>query len=227
MEAVAVRLQAVLHTRTRCHLSAVSRSAMFESSFRSLLIFHYNSVSSRRRAFLLMLVACSIILVFPFRTSHGQNRPDINSSDPYIPVRPFLAASGQRRPEPLHWLQENSNNKYAVSRSILPHLPAFGSSRRPRAALISLVRNSELAGMMQSMRQLEFRWNKKYEVGVFGEVQVYLLTLCSTHGYFSMTNLLLRNSKLGLRTQHQRDAITKLFRKSIGPCRPGLTRADS
>jgi len=30
--------------------------------------------------------------------------------------------------------------------------------------LISLVRNSELEGMMQSMRQLEFRWNRKYQV---------------------------------------------------------------
>jgi hypothetical protein len=33
---------------------------------------------------------------------------------------------------------------------------------RPRAALISLVRNSELPGIMQSMRQLEYHWNRKY-----------------------------------------------------------------
>ncbi|MCJ1422477.1 hypothetical protein MMC29_000357 [Sticta canariensis] len=35
-------------------------------------------------------------------------------------------------------------------------------STKPRAALISLVRNSELSGMMQSMRQLEYQWNRKY-----------------------------------------------------------------
>lgn len=36
-------------------------------------------------------------------------------------------------------------------------------SPKPRAALISLVRNSELPGLMQSMRQLEYRWNRKYQ----------------------------------------------------------------
>lgn len=33
---------------------------------------------------------------------------------------------------------------------------------RPRAAIISLVRNEELEGIMQSMRQLEHRWNSRY-----------------------------------------------------------------
>ena len=34
--------------------------------------------------------------------------------------------------------------------------------RRPRAALISLVRNEELDGILQSMRQLEYHWNERY-----------------------------------------------------------------
>ncbi len=37
-----------------------------------------------------------------------------------------------------------------------------GRQRRPRAALISLVRNEELAGILQSMRQLEYHWNDRY-----------------------------------------------------------------
>jgi hypothetical protein len=33
---------------------------------------------------------------------------------------------------------------------------------KQRAALISLVRNEELAGILQSMKQLEHNWNHKY-----------------------------------------------------------------
>ena len=33
---------------------------------------------------------------------------------------------------------------------------------RPKAAIISLVRNEELEGILQSMRQLEYHWNKRY-----------------------------------------------------------------
>lgn len=36
------------------------------------------------------------------------------------------------------------------------------ASSRPRAALISLVRNSELEGIVQSISQLEHHWNHKY-----------------------------------------------------------------
>lgn len=35
-------------------------------------------------------------------------------------------------------------------------------SRRPRAALISLVRNEELEGILQSMQQLELHWNRRF-----------------------------------------------------------------
>lgn len=33
---------------------------------------------------------------------------------------------------------------------------------KSKAALISLVRNEELDGILQSMRQLEYRWNKRF-----------------------------------------------------------------
>ncbi|KAF2094669.1 nucleotide-diphospho-sugar transferase [Rhizodiscina lignyota] len=63
-------------------------------------------------------------------------------------------------PDPVHWLEENSNNKWHVRRSIWG---TSGARRRPKAALISLVRNSELDGILQSIRQLEYRWNDKYQ----------------------------------------------------------------
>ena len=65
----------------------------------------------------------------------------------------------------MDWLQQNSNDKFAEKNGLglLKSMPSFSHhSAKPRAALISLVRNSELPGLMQSMRQLEFRWNRKY-----------------------------------------------------------------
>lgn len=72
------------------------------------------------------------------------------------------------------WLRENSYNRYAFEweadqrplwRRLLlsnPYRLIYPISPRPKAAIISLVRNEELQGIMQSMRQLELRWNWKY-----------------------------------------------------------------
>ena len=65
----------------------------------------------------------------------------------------------------MHWLEQNSKDKHTENTGLglLKFVPLFGHhSAKPRAALISLVRNSELPGLMQSMRQLEFQWNRKY-----------------------------------------------------------------
>lgn len=64
----------------------------------------------------------------------------------------------------MQWLEQNSDNKYAenTGAGLLKSVSSWGHSVKPRAALISLVRNSELPGLMQSMRQLEFQWNRKY-----------------------------------------------------------------
>ena len=65
----------------------------------------------------------------------------------------------------MRWLQHNSGNKFAEKSALglLNSIPSLGHhSAKPRAALISLVRNSELPGLVQSMRQLEYRWNQKY-----------------------------------------------------------------
>ncbi|KIW91192.1 uncharacterized protein Z519_08087 [Cladophialophora bantiana CBS 173.52] len=50
---------------------------------------------------------------------------------------------------PVKWLKENS-------------YPNDLQAKSPKAALISLVRNEELDGILQSMRQLEFHWNRRY-----------------------------------------------------------------
>ncbi|KAI9821415.1 MAG: hypothetical protein M1826_000696 [Phylliscum demangeonii] len=71
--------------------------------------------------------------------------------------------TGPRDPE--RWLRENSGDRWAISSRTTTTTTAKSRarSRRPRAALISLVRNSELDGIMQSMRQLEYHWNHKYQ----------------------------------------------------------------
>ncbi|KAG8525605.1 uncharacterized protein KY384_009249 [Bacidia gigantensis] len=90
-------------------------------------------------------------------------------SNPYQVLRPTDASvkPNKHAPDPMKWLEENSNNKYAETakeRDFWRSVPAWGKhiSPKPRAALISLVRNSELEGLMQSMRQLEYHWNRKY-----------------------------------------------------------------
>ena len=53
---------------------------------------------------------------------------------------------------PQQWLTKYSGDVHAAFKS-----------NRPRAAIISLVRNEELDGIVESMDQLEFRWNHKYQ----------------------------------------------------------------
>ncbi len=141
-------------------------------------------------------------------------------------ARPILPATDKKRPDPIRWLGENSNNKYAVSNKVLPQLSVVGSYGRPQAALISLVRNSELEGMMQSMRQLEYRWNRKYQVRVNIRDKDNKLMCCSILGYSSMTSHSRKNSKQLHRIRPPRNATMRLSHASIGRCQNGLTRAD-
>ena len=113
---------------------------------------------SRRIGF--ALFAAAILLYFFSGTTTKKYRPSL-FSDVYIPPHPKLSSLSKNDPDPVQWLRENSNNRYAIS-SVFGSTDAF-LSPRPRAALISLVRNSEVDGMTQSMRQLEYRWNRKYQ----------------------------------------------------------------
>jgi alpha 1,2-mannosyltransferase len=119
---------------------------------------------SRHRAIVLVvfLVLVSIIIVPSY--GHGDAIIQDVPSSSFQHIRAPSLPSNKNQPDPIQWLAKNSNNKYAVASRVMPHIPGFGEDGRPRAALISLVRNSELEGMMQSMRQLEYRWNSKYKV---------------------------------------------------------------
>ena len=81
-----------------------------------------------------------------------------------LTLRPgSIIPSRERAPDPLKWLQENSRDRHAKCGTGDSLFNPSKLSKRPRAALISLVRNSELSGLIQSMRQLEYHWNHKYQ----------------------------------------------------------------
>jgi alpha 1,2-mannosyltransferase len=110
-----------------------------------------------------MLFSSVLMLLILLPTNHDSSPLTVYDLLLFQPIRATLSTTDKKRPDPIRWLKENSNTKYAVENKGFQLSPLFGSSK-PRAALISLVRNSELEGMMQSMRQLEFRWNRKYQV---------------------------------------------------------------
>ncbi|PQE31068.1 hypothetical protein CJF32_00006101 [Rutstroemia sp. NJR-2017a WRK4] len=85
---------------------------------------------------------------------------EVHNLGSYTPILPELPAPKTKVPDPVAWLKENSDNKYAVSDGVWS---SMSLNKRPKAALISLVRNSELEGIRQSMMQLEMRWNHKYQ----------------------------------------------------------------
>ena len=128
-----------------------------------------NTVSKRQAAIMLCLTLALLIWFVPPPRSWNRQIIHITipqlASSPYQVLRPVYHAGEKDVPDPLQWLEHNSGNKYAVSAT--PRVVRAGSpfsevSTKPRAALISLVRNSELPGIMQSMRQLEYQWNRKY-----------------------------------------------------------------
>jgi len=121
------------------------------------------SISSRRLLLLVFFLALALITLVPIAARQDPSPSTVHAISAFQPLRATFSDTNRKRPDPIRWLKENSNDRHAVSRTHLPQFALLGSSR-PRAALISLVRNSELEGMMQSMRQLEFRWNRKYQV---------------------------------------------------------------
>jgi len=110
----------------------------------------------------------ALIALIPLPKRHDSSPSTVHDLSAYQPARAAFPTSDKKQPDPIRWLKENSNNRYAVSKGALPHFSITGDGK-PRAALISLVRNSELEGMIQSMRQLEFRWNRKYQVSILSQ----------------------------------------------------------
>ena len=122
---------------------------------------------SRKKLTALFLLALAVVLwIVPSPRFWGHNvvkfTPSQRGGSPYQLLQPAATISSKHAPNPTKWLEQNSNDKFASQPGWnWPALPGQRSSR-PRAALISLVRNSELSGIVQSMTQLEHHWNHKY-----------------------------------------------------------------
>ena len=121
-----------------------------------------SAITKRQAAVLLCIILAVFVWVSPPpRMWHRQVREADRQRGVRRPVSADFTSTGS--PDPARWLLENSKDKHAISRNTgFPAIKSVRLSSRPRAALISLVRNSELEGMMQSMRQLEFHWNRKF-----------------------------------------------------------------
>lgn len=119
------------------------------------------------------LVATCLLYFHPsYTSSSSSSLPEVHSLGSYIPIQPYIPEDEstikknayKKKTDPVQWLKENSNNRHAITigqKTWKTKLTEWNNPR-PKAALISLVRNSELEGMQQSMRQLEARWNHKY-----------------------------------------------------------------
>ena len=130
-----------------------------------------NAASKRQIVVVLCILLALLIWVIPHPSTWHRRDVHITVqqpvSNPYQVLRPVTqtALTKKHIPDPMKWLQHNSNNRHAENKAqgLLRSVPTLGHrSAKPRAALISLVRNSELDGLMQSMRQLEYQWNRKY-----------------------------------------------------------------
>ena len=140
-------------------------------SFRCIPASVRNNVSKRQVVVVVCLLLALLVWVIPQPRTWNRQVVHIAVqqpvSNPYQALRPALQTTVAKKhaPNPMKWLEHNSNNKHAENHKLglLKSVPPLGHhSAKPRAALISLVRNLELAGLMQSMRQLEYQWNRKY-----------------------------------------------------------------
>lgn len=191
------------------------------------------NVSKRQFGVLVCVLLTLFVWMVPPPQTWGRrivhvNVPHITS--PYQVFRPIAEAAKKHLPDPQHWLQHNSNNKFAVSSSSRM-VNAISSYRhvspKPRAALISLVRNSELEGIVQSMTQLEYHWNRKYHYPwIFFNDEPFSdefkVSLRQDISY-----MLTDNTRPPLKTLPPPRFTTKWCRKSTGHCRIGSTKADS
>jgi alpha 1,2-mannosyltransferase len=145
------------------------RTATVSKPLRDSFHADLSSISLRRLVLLAIFLTVTFITLIPLSTHHDSGPSTVHAISAFQPLRATLPATDKKRPDPIRWLKENSNNRYAVPKRGLPQLPLLGS-HKPQGALISLIRNAELEGMMQSMRQLEFRWNRKYQVRLLFQI---------------------------------------------------------
>ena len=130
-----------------------------------------NAVSKRQIAVISCLLLALIFWLAPPPATWRRRVVHITvqqpASNPYQVLRLDTVPSSKKHgADPMMWLEQNSDNRHseAAANNLWKSMPLWGhkSATKPRAALISLVRNSELPGLVQSMRQLEYHWNRKY-----------------------------------------------------------------
>ena len=145
---------------TWCAIFVVCSSS---TSLRLLLMLR--SVITKRAVFFTLCAAFAVLLLSLHSGYNSKSTSqELRNLKSFQPIRAALPTSNRKLPDPIQWLQDNSDDRHAVGKALFPQWSIVGRHRRPRAAIISLVRNTELPGIMQSMRQLEFRWNRKYQV---------------------------------------------------------------
>lgn len=114
---------------------------------------------SRRQVAVLTVLLISFIVWFaPPPALWGQKVHLDLSVSPLRPVN--VNTLNHKGPDPEQWLRENSGDMHVVKKSLFGDVHV---GNKPKAALISLVRNQELDGIVQSMTQLEYHWNRKYQ----------------------------------------------------------------
>lgn len=104
----------------------------------------------------IVLAACIVLSAYLLHTIFELEISfDLHSSQPSLRVLQPQIERPRTKHDPEKWLAEHSNlNHHETASSWF--------NDRPKAALISLVRNEELDGILQSMRQLERHWNRRY-----------------------------------------------------------------
>ena len=115
-----------------------------------------------RRQSILRWILISACLTLSAYFLHTITQPDTAIERQYEApelrtLQPSLSSWSKKRKQhdPEKWLRKHSNmNHYETGDEWF--------NNRPKAAIISLVRNEELEGILQSMRQLERRWNRRY-----------------------------------------------------------------
>lgn len=135
------------------HGASSSRRTFARLHLRSHRLWRYIIITSV--LLLLLLFTRSLSSNIPLATMTPER---LNIKTSHSILQPVPARGGdlrKKKNDPAQWLIDYSDPQ--------AHLPSSRPRRRrPRAALISLVRNEELDGILQSMDHLEFYWNRRH-----------------------------------------------------------------
>jgi hypothetical protein len=147
------------------HSTSLWKPAKNHQRRRGSICCYTRRFSSRKRPCLFVLALATLAVLLStswFHTTGNRRIAAIASADTkdlfkhiLRPVSRFPSVDTvQKDHDPVQWLRDNSHRN-GKPQAVMRH-------SRPKAAIISLVRNEELEGILQSMRQLELHWNRHY-----------------------------------------------------------------